>query len=54
MEISTAFLNFKLKKDRGFWVARDPLNIFYVIRCLVRSQGQTRCFGFATTTSSLD
>jgi hypothetical protein len=28
MEISTAFLNFKLKKDRGFWVARGPLKNF--------------------------
>jgi hypothetical protein len=24
---------------------------FFVIRCLAKSQGQTRCFGFATTTS---
>jgi len=53
MGISTAFLNFKLKKDRGFWVARSPLK-FFLIRCLVRSQGQTRCFGFATTTNDLD
>jgi len=54
MEISTAFLNFKLKK--GPWVLGCPgsFEFIFVIRCLVRSQGQTRCFGFATTTNNLD
>jgi len=43
----------QIKKGPWVWVARGPLNIF-LIRCLVKSLGQTRCFGFATTTSGLD
>jgi hypothetical protein len=53
MENFHGLFEVQIKKDRGFGLPA-VLEIVFVIRCLVKLQGQTRCFGFATTTSDLN